>query len=304
MHHDVEILKIAAWIFGGLFSIAGILTVAARGTNWGRNMGAATASWAVICTVFLLAPLEKSVPIFAIVMVVIAALALREFYGMSRICCTVRLVTSVTFIVLMAASLVLGHEALFHRLPLVALITMLLIHAWRSSYHDMTRTVAIQAMGLTYWGWMLLHWLLLQQLEGGYGLILTLCAMIVVNDNGAFFFGKLLGKNSPKFAPQISPNKTWVGVAGGAFCSIMVAWGFSFALPALSLAQRLVLGLVVGLVVPFGGLLESAMKRDADVKDSGNLIPGHGGFMDRFDSWAFTAPIVFVLMKFYQEVPF
>jgi phosphatidate cytidylyltransferase len=61
---------------------------------------------------------------------------------------------------------------------------------------------------------------------------------------------------------------------------------------------------VVGFAVPFGGLVESAMKRDADVKDSGNLIPGHGGFMDRFDSWAFTAPIVFVLMKFYQEIPF
>jgi len=304
MNHDLEILKTAAWIFGGLFSVAGVLTVAARGTNWGRNMGAATASWAVICAVFLLAPLATSVPIFAVVMVIIAALALREFYGMSRICCTLRLSTSVAFIVAMATSLVLGHETLFHRLPLVALITMLLIHTWRFSYHDLARTVAIQAMGLTYWGWMLLHWLLLQQLEGGYGLILTLCAMIVVNDNGAFFFGKLFGKNSPKFAPLISPNKTWVGVAGGLFCSVMVAWGFAFALPALSLPQRLVLGLVVGLAVPFGGLVESAMKRDAGVKDSGNLIPGHGGFMDRFDSWAFSAPIVFLLMKFYEANPF
>lgn len=304
MQHDLQILKTALWVFGSLFLLAGILTLAGRSTNWGRNMGAATASWAVICAIFLLTPLADPVPLFSFVMVAIAALAMREFYGMAKACGTVRLTTSIIFVVIMAGSLQQGNEVLFHRLPLVALIAMLLIHAWRSSYHDMIRIVAIQAMGLAYWGWMLLHWLLLQRLEGGYGLIVTLCAMIVVNDNGAFFFGKLFGKNSPKFAPLISPNKTWVGFAGGVLCTVLVAWGFAFALPALSLPQRLVLGLVVGVAVPFGGLIESAMKRDAGVKDSGTLIPGHGGFMDRFDSWAFTAPIVFLLMKLYQAFPF
>jgi len=122
--------------------------------------------------------------------------------------------------------------------------------------------------------------------------------MIVVNDNGAFFFGKLFGKHSPKFAPRISPNKTWVGFAGGVLGTLLVAWGFGFALPHLGLAQRLLLGLVVGVAVPIGGLIESAMKRDTGVKDSGTLIPGHGGAMDRFDSWAFSAPILYLLMLF------
>ena len=80
---------------------------------------------------------------------------------------------------------------------------------------------------------------------------------------------------------------------------MLVAWGFGFALPHLGLAQRLLLGLVVGVAVPVGGLIESAMKRDAGVKDSGTLIPGHGGVMDRFDSWAFSAPILYLLMLYF-----
>jgi phosphatidate cytidylyltransferase len=56
---------------------------------------------------------------------------------------------------------------------------------------------------------------------------------------------------------------------------------------------RIILGVVIALSIPFGDLVESAMKRDAGVKDSGNIIPGHGGVMDRFDSWAFTAPVVY-----------
>jgi phosphatidate cytidylyltransferase len=128
--------------------------------------------------------------------------------------------------------------------------------------------------------------------------------MILVNDNGAFFFGKLFGKNSPKFAPRISPNKTWVGFAGGLLCTLLVAWGFGFALPTLSLLQRSIFGLIVGVAIPYGGLIESAMKREAGVKDSGDLIPGHGGVMDRFDSWAFSAPIVYVVMLFFHSHPF
>jgi len=303
MNGDLVILKQAATVMACLFGLAGVLMLVGRQTSWGRNMGTATASWAVICAVFLLAPYAGPIP-FALVMSAIAILAVREFYAMIAVCRTLRLVTTSAFIVTMAAALVSGNDILFHRLPLVAVVVMFVIHALAYSYEGIIRTVALQAVGLAYWGWLLLHWLLLQRLDGGYGLILTLCTMIVVNDNGAFFFGKLFGKNSPKFAPRISPNKTWVGFAGGVFCTLLVGWGFGFALPHLSLPQRLVLGLVVGVAVPIGGLIESAMKRDAGVKDSGTLIPGHGGFMDRFDSWAFSAPIVYVLMLGFARFPF
>jgi phosphatidate cytidylyltransferase len=303
MNTDAMILKEAALAMACLFGVAGAVTLAARNTGWGRNMGVATASWVVICALFLLVPFAGPIP-FSVLMSAIAILAVREFYKMSGICGFMRLATASLFIIAMAAALVFNNDILFHRLPLIAVIVMFLLHAYQFSYENIKSTVALQAVGLAYWGWLLLHWLLLQRLDGGYGLIVTLCAMILVNDNGAFFFGKLFGKNSPKFAPRISPNKTWVGFAGGVAGTMLVAWGFGFALPQLSLPQRLLLGLVVGVAVPFGGLIESAMKRDAGVKDSSNLIPDHGGVMDRFDSWAFSAPIVYVVMLFFAKHPF
>ena len=303
MNGDELILKHAAVAMACLFAVAGAVTLAARNTGWGRNMRVATASWVVICALFLLVPFAGPIP-FSVLMSIIAILAVREFYKMSGICGTLRLGTASLFIIAMAAALVFNNEILFHRLPLVAVVVMFLVHAFKFSYENIKSTVALQVVGLAYWGWLLLHWLLLQRLDGGYGLIVTLCTMILVNDNGAFFFGKLFGKNSPKFAPRISPNKTWVGFAGGVLGTVLVAWGFGFALPRLSLLQRLVLGVVVGVVVPIGGLIESAMKRDAGVKDSSALIPGHGGVMDRFDSWAFSAPILYVLMKFFANHPF
>ena len=280
MTRDVTILKSAAMVMAALFAIAGTLTLAFRHKDWGRNMGQATASWAVICALFLLAPFAGSAP-FAAVMAAIAILAVKEFYRMTGICRSLRLVVSAVFIVAMAAAVASGQVLLFHRFALLAVVVMFVVHAWRFSYEGIARTVALQVVGLIYWGWQLLHWLLLQRLNGGYGLILTLCAMIVVNDNGAFFFGKIFGRNSPKLAPRISPNKTWVGFGGGVLCSVLVAWGFGFAL-----------------------LIESAFKRDAGVKDSGTLIPGHGGVMDRFDSWAFSAPITYFLMRAFACYPF
>lgn len=303
MMSNVAMLKAAAIVMAALFAVAGGLTLAFRHKDWGRNMGQATASWAVICAIFLLAPFAGAMP-FAVVMSVIAILAVKEFYRMTGICCSLRLLVSAVFILAMAVAIVLGQVMLFHRFALLAVIVMFLVHAWRFSYEGIARTVALQSVGLIYWGWQLLHWLLLQRLDGGYGLILTLCAMIVVNDNGAFFFGKLFGRRSPKLAPRISPNKTWVGFGGGVLCSVLVAWGFGFALPQLSIAQRLCLGLVVGVAVPVGGLIESAFKRDAGVKDAGTLIPGHGGVMDRFDSWAFSAPITYFLMRVFACYPF
>lgn len=303
MSADGMILKQTAIVMACLFGVAGAVTLAARKTGWGRNMGVANASWAVICALFLLVPFAGPIP-FSVLMSIIAVLAIREFYKMSGICGFVRLATATVFILAMAAALFFKNDILFHRLPLVAVVVMFLLHAYKFSYESIKPTVALQAIGLVYWGWLLMHWLLLQRLPGGYGLIVTLCVMILVNDNGAFFFGKLFGKNSPKFAPRISPNKTWVGFAGGVFATVLVAWGFGFALPQLSLIQRLLLGLIVGVAVPFGGLIESAMKRDAGVKDSSNLIPGHGGVMDRFDSWAFSAPIVYVVMSLFEKYAF
>ncbi|MBP2654917.1 MAG: phosphatidate cytidylyltransferase [Firmicutes bacterium] len=110
------------------------------------------------------------------------------------------------------------------------------------------------------------------------------------SDTFAFFTGSWLGKH--KLAPAISPGKTWEGLAGGVFGSI-VAVMIMGNLCNLYLTSSALLGLLIGIVAPLGDLAESALKRYAGVKDSSRLLPGHGGVLDRFDSILFTVPAVY-----------
>ena len=167
------------------------------------------------------------------------------------------------------------------------------------SYENIIQKISLQVLGIIYWGWFPLHFLLLHKVKGDYGAIAVLCTMIALNDNSAYYTGKLLGKNSKKLAPKISPSKTWIGFLGGSAGTVLSAMAFRYALPHFSILQRLALGLVTACAIPVGDLIESAMKRDIGVKDSSFLISGHGGVIDRFDSWVFTAPIVyyFIVIK-------
>jgi len=130
------------------------------------------------------------------------------------------------------------------------------------------------------------------------GLLATFmsAACVVAADTGAYAFGKTLGRTQ---LTSISPKKTVEGAAGGLACSTAVALGFWRALawpasPALAAA----LGVLVFVASLFGDLIESVMKRDAGLKDAGDLIPGHGGLLDRFDSYIFTGAIVYFVLKF------
>jgi phosphatidate cytidylyltransferase len=95
-------------------------------------------------------------------------------------------------------------------------------------------------------------------------------------------------------APKISPNKTWIGFAGGTIAVIVGGVIFRYCVAAATWPQWAGLVVVTAAAVPLGDLSESAMKRDLGVKDTGTLIPGHGGIMDRFDSWVFVAPVAYV----------
>lgn len=143
----------------------------------------------------------------------------------------------------------------------------------------------------------------LQVLFGGLshwtvGLVATLLAVlcVIAADTGAFFCGKSFGRTQ---LTEISPKKTVEGAAGGLVCSIFTAMGFwrVFAWPA-NPWTAVVLGMLCFVASLFGDLIESVMKRDAGMKDASNLIPGHGGLLDRFDSYLFTGAIVFFFVKF------
>lgn len=124
---------------------------------------------------------------------------------------------------------------------------------------------------------------------------LLLLACIWGSDAGAYFVGRALGKN--KLWPAISPNKTVEGALGGVAISVVVAIGFSFIQPAhLELWRALLIGLSSAVIGQLGDLVQSAYKRVYSIKDSGKLLPGHGGILDRCDSWLVVFPFVHIVM--------
>ncbi len=137
--------------------------------------------------------------------------------------------------------------------------------------------------------------------KGAFGLMLMLFGLIWATDTGAYYTGKSIGKT--KFAPSISPNKTWEGTVGGLILAIVVATLFKTAfIPELTWLDVFSLALLGGAWGQMGDLLESAFKRSLGVKDSGSILPGHGGMLDRFDSIIFTAPAYYVYLFYVSDL--
>jgi phosphatidate cytidylyltransferase len=131
------------------------------------------------------------------------------------------------------------------------------------------------------------------------GLAWVIAALVITwaNDTAAYFAGRFLGRH--KLYPAVSPNKTWEGFVGGLVGSVggmFIARAFFF--PVFTVADCLLLGLFGGVLGPIGDLCESMLKRAYGVKDSGRVIPGHGGILDRVDALLFNAPLVFVYLTF------
>lgn len=125
--------------------------------------------------------------------------------------------------------------------------------------------------------------------------VIGLLLLVWTNDTGAYLFGKKFGRN--KLFSRISPNKTWEGTLGGAVFALLMAWGLSVAWNDFSLAQWLVLGLVAAIGSNMGDLVESMLKRSVGVKDSGSIMPGHGGILDRFDAFVFCLPFYWLAVQ-------
>lgn len=132
--------------------------------------------------------------------------------------------------------------------------------------------------------------------QGGY-LIVSIFASIWICDSAAYFVGSAIGKH--KILPRISPHKSWEGAIAGLIFSIaaMIATKNLIA-DFLSMQDAVVIGIITGTIGQAGDFVESMLKRDANVKDSSSLIPGHGGIFDRFDSLLFTAPAVYLYLTF------
>ncbi|BAS31425.1 phosphatidate cytidylyltransferase [Dehalococcoides mccartyi] len=146
--------------------------------------------------------------------------------------------------------------------------------------------------GVIYIGLLASFWVALRELPMGREWVLWTLILTSATDTMAFFIGSRFGKQ--KMAPSISPNKSWQGAVGGAVFSIIVAPIFAdlMDLP-INMFIAMLLGLLVSVAGQTGDIAESLFKRNMHCKDSGNLIPGHGGIMDRLDSLLFTGIVVY-----------
>ena len=159
--------------------------------------------------------------------------------------------------------------------------------------------VATTLLGMVYCGWFPLHLIFLRDLscpkyDSGLGFVVLMFTAILLTDVGCYYVGTKLGKH--KLAPVISPNKTIEGSIGGMFFAILgaVVVGLFIDLPWYMSA---IAGVICTVFAQIGDLCESMLKRDAGVKDSGYSLPGHGGFLDRTDSFILTIPIMYYFCK-------
>lgn len=130
--------------------------------------------------------------------------------------------------------------------------------------------------------------------------VIALFVYIWVNDTAAYFFGSLIGKH--KLHERISPKKSIEGFVAGILFTVLASFIFAYFFPQFSLPFWIGLSLIVSLFGTLGDLFESLIKRTCDVKDAGNIIPGHGGILDRIDSLLVAVPAVFMYLLFFQII--
>ena len=184
-------------------------------------------------------------------------------------------------------------------LPIVVTAVMLISLVcllYRPSSKEAFRNWAWAIVGALYVGWMLSYWLRLRGLEYGQNWVYLAMLTTFANDTGAYFIGRARGKR--KLAPAISPSKTREGAIGGLVSAVLAAIVIATVLNLISpfafkYWQIILLGFLVGLFAQIGDLIESLLKRSTGVKESGNLLPGHGGILDRFDSLIFVGAVIY-----------
>lgn len=222
------------------------------------------------------------------------------------------------YILAITILLILGafQSPIYLKMFLTLFIIISVIFEFRTKdFSNCLLNLGLNLFSLLYFGWMLAHAILLRNLSSndeiaafstqsqnfenpGFFFVVLIVTCTFLNDTGAFTIGNKLG--NIKLAPYISPGKTVEGTIGGVIFSLIgaVITNIVFSNPIPN-KWALLYGLVVSIAAVFGDLFESAIKRGAGVKDSGSILPGHGGILDRFDSLIFVFPCAYYITVIY-----
>lgn len=275
-----------------------ILLVVERRTLWPLTANAMLRkwfSWSVIGPVFALAVLSGPAAITVLVM----AITTQGLWEYGRL---VRLPPSYLN-VLLALGLLPAPMALLSINGFYLLAPLLLIFATLQpllygSVEAGVRQLAFSVLGWGYVSWLLSHIVLIHyHIPGGDGLILALGVSVGLSDVGAFTIGKAFGRRA--LSPRLSPNKTVEGAIGNVVGALAGGAIMAFAVPGeIRVAFFVVMPILIGVGALWGDLVESAIKREFQVKDAGHWLPGFGGLLDRIDSLIIVSPLAYYFLRF------
>ncbi len=298
------------WSLAGLFavltaaSLIVFILVKSKPDKDYRELVLRMRSWWVMITIFAIAIVlsrTTSLVFFAFV----SFLALKEFLSMVPTRRADRRVLFWVYLAIAVQYVWVGQEWYGMFIVFVPVFMFLLTPALMV-IHGETEGF-LRAAGTLHWGLMtcvfsISHAAYLLVLEGdmpagGAGLLLFLVFLTQANDVAQYIWGRLFGRR--KVAPSVSPNKTVAGYLGGFLTSGALAVAVAPFLTPMDWQHALVAGLIIGFAGFMGDVTISAIKRDIGVKDTGSLLPGHGGILDRVDSLTFTAPLFFHYIYFF-----
>jgi len=236
---------------------------------------------------------DQPLPWFTIIVAIWGLLAVLEFYKLVNI--TKMLPLTYFGLIWTLLFIISPHFNYDLVIPILLTSAVVLPLFWllRHSQKDGAFTGwAWTIAGILYIGWLLSYFIALRGLDSGREWVFLAMFATFGSDTTAFFIGRVLGKHH--LAPRISPGKTWEGAIAGVFGSVIVSLVLVhfFSLP-LGYGWTILLGLLVSILGQLGDLVESLLKRNMGVKDSGRLIPGHGGFLDRIDSVVIAGIVVY-----------
>jgi phosphatidate cytidylyltransferase len=203
-------------------------------------------------------------------------------------------------------SLILSYSDMKVVFPFIVFLLLFLSVLFMRTSENLSSTISnigITLFGIFYIGFLLSHVSLIRKMEDGMLWVLFLIATVWAGDISAFLSGSLFGRH--KLYPKISPKKTYEGLGGAIVGTVIVALAFArLFIPHLQRWPCILLAIGIGILGQLGDFAESMLKRSAQVKDSGSLIPGHGGMLDRLDSFLFSAPFLhYSLLYLLRETP-
>jgi phosphatidate cytidylyltransferase len=239
---------------------------------------------------------------------IICLFSLREFYLLSGLDGMIPLKVLGTIIGLLVFSLsffieqeTISHRYYFLIFPLVAIVY--LVKLYKKTEHKPFTNIAFTFLGVFYVAMpfaLLNHAVFQESITGthyNFEIILGCLLILWASDTGAYFAGTFFGKH--KLFERISPKKSWEGFWGGAALAIAMTYGLTLYFHSLSLLDWMIVGLIIIIGGTFGDLVESLLKRSIEIKDSGTSLPGHGGFLDRFDGLLISAPFIVAYLEIF-----